>query len=326
MKLIYKVKHELDLTAELKKAWQVADFAITNRDKLSTKYVKHFGLNASISNQVLRKYGLNRKAKVISSAVLAIRGRDVRRVEGGLYIIPLKATVPFRHEGQISQVELDATYLYVPVETKEQKQYKPKTSLGVDLNTTGHSAVVAVRKKIHKLGKSSLHTHIKYRNIRRDMQRAGHYGVVKKLGQRESNIMRDVNHKTSRYIVNLAKKKRAVIHLENLKGIKGRKGRKLFRYALNSWGFSQLRTFIEYKALLAGVPIVLVNPAYTSKVCSRCGALGERNGKQFKCPWGHVEHADANAAFNISRPKHVQSFVDRVASERSTDTRQMATL
>jgi putative transposase len=55
----------------------------------------------------------------------------------------------------------------------------------------------------------------------------------------------------------------------------------------NSWAFFQLRQFVTYKAVLAGVMVVLVPPAYTSQMCHRCLHLGTRSGKRFVC-----EHFD----------------------------------
>jgi hypothetical protein len=85
---------------------------------------------------------------------------------------------------------------------------------------------------------------------------------------------------------------------------------------------------IEYKAKLLGVPIAYVDPAYTSQMCSRCGLIGDRDGKGFKCPsCGHVEDADVNASFNIAvrRGGVPRSVVDRDAAEGSTGTPREAT-
>ena len=152
--------------------------------------------------------------------------------------------------------------------------------------------------------------------------------MLKKIKQREANIVKDLNHKISKFIVELAVKSKAGIKLEDLKGIRKTKQRKSFRYSLNSWSFYQLNKMIEYKSKLAGILVVKIDPAYTSQICSKCGLLGKRNDKSFKCSFcGHAENADVNASFNIALADvGVSRFnKDRDLLKGNTDIPQEAT-
>ena len=122
---------------------------------------------------------------------------------------------------------------------------------------------------------------------------------------REARYKKDVNHCTSKAYVETAKGTGRGLALEDLQGIRDRitaRGGDA-RNRLSSWSFFQFRAFIEYKAQLAGVPVVFVDPAYTSQTCAACGHVDRRNRKTqatFCCvACGHRDHADRNGARNI---------------------------
>lgn len=330
MILTYKIKHNRDFSAELAKAKQIAEFAITN-NTLSSKDVKHFGLKSAIANQILRKYGKNKKIKFVSRVNLIVPSQGIK-IDGMLSIscLNLKLDVSYIPKFEkVNQVEINSDYCFVSVTILDDLTINNTQWVGVDLNTTGHCAVVSnpATGKTRKFGKQAIHIHKHYKNQRKNLQKKGKYGVVKKIKNRESRIVRNLNHKISSGIIKFAKQNNAGIVLENLKGIRKAKTRRSFKYALNSWSFYQLRQFIEYKAKLNGIPVVTIAPQYTSQQCSRCGLLGERNGKSFKCSCGHVENADVNASFVIAL-RHIgilQLPVDRDTGKGNTDTPKMAT-
>ncbi|WP_129597774.1 RNA-guided endonuclease InsQ/TnpB family protein [Methanohalophilus profundi] len=332
MILTYKLKHNKDFSDELRKAKQVAEFGVKNRT-LSSKDVKHFGLKSAISNQILRKYVKNKKVKSVRSVQLTVPNQSIKvdKKNRKITIPCLKLVLNYQFPDfeEINQIEIGKEYACISVTIPGGNEYEPEHWIGVDRNTTGHVVVAGEPDsgKVIKLGKHAQHTHTKYKNIRKRLQKRGKHKKVKQIKNRESRIVRDLNHKMSRKIVDTAKSNNSGIKLENLKGIrKNRKHAKSFKYSLNSWSFYQLQTMIEYKAKLLGVPISYIDPAYTSQKCSRCGHIGDRNGKQFECPaCGHVDHADVNAAFNIAlSPYMSQSSAESDVLEGSTDTPEVA--
>jgi putative transposase len=334
MILTYKVKHSRDFSHELQLAKKVANFAL-NTGSISSKDVKYIGLKSIIANQILRKYSKDKKLKQVHRVVLAIpnQGIHVDKENQKINVPCLKLNLDYQFRNdfkKINQIEINKTYAFISVTIDEPSTRKINKYIGIDRNTTGHIVVVGnpMTGKVLKLGKSAEHIHKKYKNIRRNLQKKGKYGLVKKIKHRESNIVRDLNHKISRKIVDTADKNNTGIKLEDIKQIRRHvKSRRVFRYSLNSWSYYQLEQMILYKAKLLGIPVAYVEPAYTSQNCSRCGHLGNRDKKQFKCPsCGHVDHADSNASFNIAlrQVKDDRLCVDRDAYKGSTDTPQTA--
>ncbi len=329
MILTYKIKHGGDFTNELAKAFEVAEFVVKNKIKSpNTTFVKDIRgcLPSTIACQVMKKYGNQKFIKKVHSVNLVITGREIKffKETNSIWIpclkLHLENAIPYIFI-KINQAEIDNEYIYLACTILEQPEMIPQTFIGVDRNTTGHIAVTANPDtgKIEKFGKKAIHIHKKYSAIRKRLQKEGKFREFNKIGCRESNIVKDLNHKISRKIVDMAKEKHAALVFEDLKGIRNTSKRqsKSFRYALYSWSFYQLQIFVEYKAKLLGVPVLYVDPAYTSQDCSKCGARGQRNGKEFKCPvCGHVDHADVNAAFNIALRQ--KSMIDHTQKEMCT--------
>jgi IS605 OrfB family transposase len=127
-------------------------------------------------------------------------------------------------------------------------------------------------------------------------------------------------HCISKYLVAKAKDTNCAIALEDLSGINSRTTvRKKQRSERLSWAFYQLRSFITYKAVLAGVPVILVDPRYTSQRCNACGHTEKANRKkqaEFVCKsCGHTDHADCNGAKNI-RDKGLLSISLSVSAKK----------
>jgi len=151
--------------------------------------------------------------------------------------------------------------------------------IGVDLNTTGHVAVVA-----HPVS-----------------------GGVVMLGDISGYLDREranQNQKIAKEIVKMARQLWCGIKLEDLTGA-GFAGRKKhgipLAFSRREGSFYHLQKLIEERAQGAGVRIAYVDPAFTSRCCNRCGRPGTRRGKKFSCPaCGYSGDADANAALNIA--------------------------
>ncbi len=128
--------------------------------------------------------------------------------------------------------------------------------------------------------------------------------ALKRMARREAAFRRDVNHGISKRLVATATDTLRGIALEDLEGIRKRTPfRQAQRARMTGWAFAQLRSFVEYKAQLSGVPVVLVNPKHTSQRCHVCGHVARGNRRSqavFSCRrCGYTTNADINGALNI---------------------------
>jgi len=206
-------------------------------------------------------------------------------------------------KGQADLVLISNTfYLIATLDIQEVEQQTNIDVLGVDFgivkiisDSDGQSfsgeKIDRVREKVH--------------TIRKKLQSKGTRSAkrhLKKIRRREQRFRKDVNHCISKKIVQKAKDTQSSIALEEFKGIRKneRRYRKSERCRFSSWSFDQLRRYIEYKAILNGVDVIVINPKNTSRECSNCGYTDKKNRKsqsEFRCiECGYHDNADLNAA------------------------------
>lgn len=215
-----------------------------------------------------------------------------------------------RLEGKRGQSDLilkkGKWYLYVTIEVPEEAQITPKEWLGIDLGI--RNLAVDSDGDRHTGDKIEV-VRQKQARLRSELASVGTKSSkkkLKKLSGKEKRFRADTNHIISKTLVSKAKDTGRGIALEDLKGINNRATvRRGQRASRMSWGFYQLRTFIEYKAQLSGVPVAIVSPVNTSITCPKCDCINKRNRRsqaEFCCKsCGFSDHADHVGAINIAR-------------------------
>lgn len=225
---------------------------------------------------------------------------------------PTSATLVKRRNGDY--------YIQIAVELDIPPTGKTPKVIGVDL---GRRDIATTSTNKAWNGSQLQATRDRYSRVRASLQSKRTRGakrLLKRLSGREARFQKNINHSISRQLVNEAKQTGAALAFEDLTDIRKslntkacaestplRYRSKTERRRTNNWAFYQLRMFVTYKAVLTGVPVVFVPPAYTSQTCSRCHhahpekGKSYRNGKVFKCGHcGMAADADWNAANNIA--------------------------
>ena len=130
---------------------------------------------------------------------------------------------------------------------------------------------------------------------------------LRRIRRRTANYQRHVNHCISKHLVQNALLSRKALALEDLTSIRERASAfsRDVKWQMGNWAFHQLGSFVSYKAKMAGLPVVFVDPRNTSRTCSLCGHCAKENRKsqsQFLClSCGFQANADVNASANIAR-------------------------
>jgi putative transposase len=239
-----------------------------------------------------QQVGITLKSKRVNFD-LAIGGYQIALLKGQ---IPTSATLSKTRQGDY--------YINIVVEIPIQPTRKTPKILGVDL---GRRDIATTSEGKSWDGKQLKETRARFTRVRASIQTKrtkSSKKLLRRLSGSERRFQAWINHNISKQLVCDANEIKAAIAFEDLTGIRQTaKVRKSQRREHNSWAFYQLRLFTEYKATVAGIPIVLVDPRYTSKTCNCCKAIGNRDGKVFRClnlKCGWTGDADHNGAKNIS--------------------------
>ena len=295
-----------------------------------------FGLSANLTIQAIRRVSSNRKSALEAGSevrkfrptsvtydarIFSFREQDLtvsltllhKRQRFHLSIgnyqrgllkgqIPTSATLHKRRNGDY--------YIQIQIKPLTPESTKRNQVVGIDLGrrdiahtSEGQSfcggAIDKIRDQFAKVRASAQHKASKGTRSQRRRCRE----LLHRLSGREHRFQSWLNHTISHRLIKSALDGEYSLALEDLSGIRKRvkaRGPEQRRRA-HSWAFYQLRQFITYKALAAGVELSLVNPAYTSKTCHQCLWIGKRTAKLFACEHcGWSGDADFNGANNIA--------------------------
>ena len=284
-----------------------------------------FGLAAQLAVRVIAKVVETYKADrasfhefrdfgsiVYDPRILSFKGMDQVSISTtrGRIRIPITigkyGEIPFKRiRGQCDLVRKNKLfYLMVAVEIPEEPAIEPEDIIGIDMGIV-NIAVDSTGKyysgdRVREVREHNADLRSRLQSVRTKSAKRH----LKKLSGKESRFARNTNHVISKEIVAKAKGTSFAIAIENLDGIRmGTTVRKGKRYIHNSWSFHQIRSFIEYKAKEAGIPLIVVDPHNTSRECPNCHTISKKNRperSQFRCISCRFEgEADYIASLNI---------------------------
>ncbi len=309
-------------------AWEQRTFGKFALQKLCYRDVKaEFGLSAQMVIRCLAKVGdayrfekeSKRRFKAHGSIAYddRILSWNLNEPSVSIWTVDGRQSVPFvagerqmRLLGtRVGETDLvyrrGSFYLLATCEVEDPEPFIAQGVIGVDLGVKNIATDSDGNFRSSRTVNSVRHRHIR---LRKKLQKKRTHSArrrLKKLSGKERRFATNTNHVISKELVELAKRTKRAIALEDLTGIRlrVRAVRRQQRARLSSWSFGQLRSFVEYKAKRAGVTVLFVDPRNTSRECPECGQISKSNRPSqavFKCvECGCAGHADSIAASNI---------------------------
>ncbi len=123
----------------------------------------------------------------------------------------------------------------------------------------------------------------------------------KKLNRRKQRHQAKVKMIVFTAVNRVVDKAKTIVCEDLTKTFKSKSYGKNANRRLSGWVKGLMAEAIDIVASRRGSRVILINAAYTSQICSKCGCLGKRTGDRFHCAFGcgAVMQADQNAAVNV---------------------------
>jgi len=197
----------------------------------------------------------------------------------------------------------------VTIRKQAPKPYAPASVLSLDTNERSFDGVLAKEDRIEAVVRAefpevSVIQSVHHDRRRRLQKKKSHdRRTAKRLcareGLREHHRIDHRMHEVANAVLSFAEERRSMIVLEDLTGVKPRKDKKLNR-RISIWPRRKLHQIIEYKAAWRGIPVIKVDPRYSSRKCPVCGRIQDsRKGAEFVCGCGWRLDRHINASINL---------------------------
>jgi putative transposase len=307
-KLAYKDfrrEHTRTYSQHLVSAFEVAGSVLKSHRRRVRKgvacripYVKSLMMKAE--NQA---YKLDRKSGIIDLPIRAGCHVELRLVVsqhhrkylddmslslGSLTVLPDRVIVAFRKDAP--------------------KPFVPESALSLDTNERSLDGVFvegdvakAVKAEFPEVAIIQQRHHDRRRSFQKKKahDRRTSRNLCRREGAREHHRIDYRLHQVANSVLKFAEERKSAIVLEDLKGFKSKRSKELNR-RLSMWPRRKLHQIIEYKAQWKGIPVVKVDPRYSSRTCPACGRIQDsRKGTEFACECGWHLDRHINASINL---------------------------
>jgi putative transposase len=123
-----------------------------------------------------------------------------------------------------------------------------------------------------------------------------------RMKAKHQRVMRDLEHKISRVVVNTAVEQKAgTIVIGDVRDVAdGVNCGSKQNQRIGLWNHGKVRQYVTYKAEAEGIAVKLEDEAYTSQTCPQCQHRHKPKGRRFRCPaCGFQAHRDVVGQVNI---------------------------